>query len=459
MNDLQKSSLESPPPYNRSCSPLVLAKTTTTRTEVVTTTTTETTTHFFSLPHFRKRTSHSQPCTKDDYSNHKLSVTSLPSDMAMFEKALPPTPPNEIKGSQNDPVIIHSTQDLLASSPVAQQATDAVHFASSSPQTRSRAALTHPVLGKGKGLPHTSPAHLEINTIPFVSTASSMPTLTPTIRKSRSFQWLKRNVSESYAPSSNDDPPNPSASHRHRGLSFGANSSLTIGDKGKPTKVSPKPAPKPVSRRASFWSLKRGSPLNHPSHDEDILTMSTLPPVQHVPPFNISHLSEAPSFPIQTTATTHTAPFTDPSCNEPHETVASLPRPRAQTNPPFFRRFSMGVLSALEPSSPLDLRASNSTHLPAVTPTQAVHKPVIPKPLSKEESPDIYLTRLQAAVSKAEVAGILASRYVVSITYLHHIHSRTVRIHFMLKLFGHISINSTFLAFPSTLHCGSCSWK
>jgi hypothetical protein len=189
--------------------------------------------------------------------------------------------------------------------------------------------------------------------------------------------------------------------------------------------VDPKAAPQTISRRASFWSKKRGlpshEPSNHPSHNEGILTLPVLPPVHQISPFNVSHFEEEPSsFPIQTTAT-HTVSFFDPSCNaKPHETVSPKPRPRAQTNPPFFRRFSMGVFSALEPS-PLDLQARNSAHFPAVTPTvarQDVHKPVIPKPLSKEESPDIYLTRLQSAVSKAEIAGILASRYVVSASYL-----------------------------------------
>ena len=214
MNDLQKPSLESPPPYNRSsCSPLVLGETTTTRTEVVTTTTTETTTHFFSgsLPQFRKRAPSQQP-PKDGYANHKLPAIPLPSDIALFDKALPPTP-NGSEGSQNNPVIMHSTQDLLTSSPVAQKAKDVVHFAT--PQTHPSAAPTHAALGRG--LPHSSPAPLlETNTIPFVS--SPLPIPSPTIRKSRSFQWLKRSVSEKY-PSG--DHPNHSVSERHRGSSFG----------------------------------------------------------------------------------------------------------------------------------------------------------------------------------------------------------------------------------------------
>jgi hypothetical protein len=35
-----------------------------------------------------------------------------------------------------------------------------------------------------------------------------------------------------------------------------------------------------------------------------------------------------------------------------------------------------------------------------------------PLPLKDQESPELYLVRLQAAVSKVEVAGILASRCV-----------------------------------------------
>jgi len=497
MNGLR---VENPPPYNQSsCRPLVLAETTTTRTEVVTTTTTETTTHSFSLPYFRKGDGPSHQSSKDDssYSNHKLPSPRLPSDIALSEKALPPTPPNE---TENDPVIIHGSQDLAASSPV--RATEVrLHFATAAaPQTHSMAAHTHAALGKGR--PRTSPSvsYAETNTVPFVPSEPSIPALMPTVRKSRSFQWLKRGVSDNHAPLSNDDHPSHSASERRRGLSFGATSTGVPGDgdKGKPTEfssVGPKAPPKNMSRRPSFWRKKRASPSNepsnHPSHNEGvILALPPLPPVHQVSPFDISHPTGAPSSTlIQTTATTparemskscseinertlppagpsippQRAPFSDPSCDvRPREIVAFSPRPRAQTNPPFFRRLSMGVFSTMEPSSPLDLHASNSAQPLPITPTivrQAVHKPVIPRPLSNEESPDIYLTRLQSAVSKAEVAGILASRYAIFTTYLYYIHFRTVQIHFMSRLFGHTSTNSAFLAFPLTLHCGNCSWK
>lgn len=209
MNDLQKPPFESPPPYNQRSCPLVLAETTTTRTEVVTTTTTETTTHFFSLPQFRKRTP-SQQFLKDGYSNHKLPAIPIPSDIALFDKALPPIPPNETEGPQNNSVIMHSTQDLTTSSPITQRTKDVVHFATS--QTHPRSGPTRAALGNG--LPRSSPTpRLETNTIPFVSPPLPIPT--PTLRKSRSFQWLKRSVSENYP---NGDH---SASERHRGSSFG----------------------------------------------------------------------------------------------------------------------------------------------------------------------------------------------------------------------------------------------
>lgn len=429
-------------------------------TEVVTTTTTQTTAHFFSLPYFRKRAGPSHQSSKDDYFNHNISAP----DITLFEKALPSTPPSEI-GSL---VMMDSTQDLSTSSPVVQT------------HSVTRASL-------GKGFPRTPLAsYPETNTIPFASSVSPIPVLKPTVRKSRSFQWLRRNVSENHTPS-NDNHPHHSVNERHRGSSLGASSFLSIdvpsdGDTSRPTKLSPsspKAVTKTLPRRASFWSKGRRShskePSNHPSHNEGIiLTLPPLPSVYHVSPFNINHLTEAPSsFPTQMTEATYVPPFSDPdpSCNaEPCETDTPLPRPRAQTNPPnspnppFFRRFSIGILSALEPSSPppLDLHANNSAQSLAIAPTvarQAVHKPVIPKPLSKEESPDIYLARLQSAVSKSEIAGILASRYVVCYHLSSPSSSRTVRIHFMSRLFGYTSINSTFLALPSTLHCGDYSWK
>ncbi|KAG6842525.1 hypothetical protein C0991_000051 [Blastosporella zonata] len=115
-------------------------------------------------------------------------------------------------------------------------------------------------------------------------------------------------------------------------------------------------------------------------------------------------------------------------------------RPRAQTNPPLLNRLSLGWLSPSSPSIPSLQRLSNNSpvyprlHTSSGTLTNAskgrqnsfplsAESPsssrssglfergtsaAIPMPTGNEE-PLNYLRRLQAAVSKAEIAGILAS--------------------------------------------------
>ncbi|KAI0079601.1 hypothetical protein K474DRAFT_1591777 [Panus rudis PR-1116 ss-1] len=95
-------------------------------------------------------------------------------------------------------------------------------------------------------------------------------------------------------------------------------------------------------------------------------------------------------------------------------------RPRAQTNPPFLQRLSINLFGS--PSAP----ASNPQIYPNISQEQLVESPSgslpastrpslsrpsveIPVPRHEEESPEIYLHRLLEAVSKAEVATVLAS--------------------------------------------------
>ncbi|KAF8213391.1 hypothetical protein K438DRAFT_1902493 [Mycena galopus ATCC 62051] len=101
----------------------------------------------------------------------------------------------------------------------------------------------------------------------------------------------------------------------------------------------------------------------------------------------------------------------------PH--IAAPPRrPRSQTNPPLLYRLSMNLFSHSTPSSSGHASAlihdspQNSPTLSASnSPRASFNRPpsVIPKPEIDHESPEIYLSRLLLAVSKAEVAGILAS--------------------------------------------------
>ncbi|KAJ7275346.1 hypothetical protein B0H12DRAFT_1042050 [Mycena haematopus] len=92
-------------------------------------------------------------------------------------------------------------------------------------------------------------------------------------------------------------------------------------------------------------------------------------------------------------------------------------RPRAQTNPPLLYRLSMNLFShsnspPVHPSALVHDSPQNSPTLSlSDSPRPSFNKPpsVIPKPEIDHESPEIYLSRLLLAVSKAEVAGILAS--------------------------------------------------
>ena len=93
-------------------------------------------------------------------------------------------------------------------------------------------------------------------------------------------------------------------------------------------------------------------------------------------------------------------------------------RPRSQTNPPLLHRLSVGLFSS---GPALTTKASGvfgpnmftSSAMPLnESPRLSISKPSveIPKPHVDEESPDVYLERLLSIVSKAEIAGVLASR-------------------------------------------------
>ncbi|KAI0704903.1 hypothetical protein BC835DRAFT_1410243 [Cytidiella melzeri] len=100
----------------------------------------------------------------------------------------------------------------------------------------------------------------------------------------------------------------------------------------------------------------------------------------------------------------------------PHQ--SSL-RPRSQTNPPLLHRISLNLFgsspssapSPMFPSIPPDsYTRSPSASFSSSRPSLSRQSVEIPKPrYHEEESPEIYLQRLTEAVSKAEVASVLAS--------------------------------------------------
>ncbi|KAF9270381.1 hypothetical protein L218DRAFT_888854 [Marasmius fiardii PR-910] len=81
-------------------------------------------------------------------------------------------------------------------------------------------------------------------------------------------------------------------------------------------------------------------------------------------------------------------------------------RPRAQTNPPLLHRLSLNLFSS---PPPLPLPPSPSVTRPPTRSLTSKQPIAIPKPHTDEETPQIYLSRLEAAVSKSEIASILAS--------------------------------------------------
>ena len=98
------------------------------------------------------------------------------------------------------------------------------------------------------------------------------------------------------------------------------------------------------------------------------------------------------------------------------------PRARAQTNPPLLHRLSVNLFGGSSSNS----HTPTSTSSPNILDGQGLTSPPsslgssrpslskpsveIPRPRADEESPEVYLQRLVEAVSKAEVATVLASR-------------------------------------------------
>ncbi|KAJ7783445.1 hypothetical protein DFH07DRAFT_873336 [Mycena maculata] len=107
-----------------------------------------------------------------------------------------------------------------------------------------------------------------------------------------------------------------------------------------------------------------------------------------------------------------------PPAPESSDSHAPPRRPRAQTNPPLLYRLSLNLFSSsttpalTQPPTIIHDSPQNSPSISASnSPRVSLNKPpsVIPRPETDHESPEIYLARLLLAVSKAEVAGILAS--------------------------------------------------
>lgn len=440
-----------PPPY--AATPVVVAETTTTRTEVVTTTTTETTTHLFSLPYWKRRNGHPSPRHSVERCHSASSLSNL-----FFDKALPPTPPNETTAPHGADRLSNPPYSAPFPSSVSDPEVLLARSRKVSAGQQTAAALAHAALGIG--LPHasTSFSRADMNTIAFTASPLSPRDLSSAhIRRVKSSQRIQaRHTSETH-----EVPSEQPGERRRRGLSFTTSSLLNLtitnikgkGRESESSLISPKPSPKPLARRSSFWFKKKASNpsenvVKH-SQDELVPTIPPLPPVHHIPPFKFSDFTtiSTPS-PTEQATPTHSSglprshsddhvlnstlsspeisakPTSPPSSSyelfpfpDPHpSTESNSRRSRTQSNTPLLHRLSMGVFSSGESSqlSPTPSIRLNGYSQPPMNslPHTHVRKPEtpVPKPLREEESPEVYLERLRMAVSKAEVAGILASR-------------------------------------------------
>lgn len=116
--------------------------------------------------------------------------------------------------------------------------------------------------------------------------------------------------------------------------------------------------------------------------------------------------------PIETTPTNEIA-------SPPTSTPPVSARPRSTTNPPLLHRLSINIFGSSPNSSPItshaptdDFTRSPSTSFSSSRPSPKVSVE-IPRPRHDEESPEVYLQRLTEAVSKAEVASVLAATCVI----------------------------------------------
>lgn len=183
--------------------------------------------------------------------------------------------------------------------------------------------------------------------------------------------------------------------------------------------IRPHPSPLSVNSHPSNRHHSRG--LSR-SYSERAQSISAKPTIEHLPTSAVPKvaapsqrvssdlLQTEPLRPLNTSPqlylSTQSVPSKDPS---------QPPRPRAYTNPLSLRTFlnattlpapSLSRISFAEPTNQRPHTASGNPTRHSLS-----KEPVdVPMPLTDTESPEVYLRRLQTAVSKAEVAGILASR-------------------------------------------------
>ncbi|KAF7339914.1 Arf guanine nucleotide exchange factor sec74 [Mycena venus] len=312
----------------------------------------------------------------------------------------------------------------------------------------------------------------EVNTVAFATgpNSASEPRLTAQeLRRAKSSQKM-RTTSAFEPPVTIEVSASEGGNRRIRGVSLGTTASfLNLGGsdakgKGRDIEEQPTPVRSPpkasLARRASFWSRNRKSAtvdLAEPIPQRENIPLPSLPSVQPLTPFTMDDLPmsyseragvpQSPSAPKPSDSghsRSRRASRRPATADSTTRTPSFLESPPPPLPPPPLPPFSFTPTCCRTRSKPAQFcatfscpdspssctnkpptsvsiihefvfafdRSFNSPTLSASnSPRVSFNKPssVIPKPEIEHESPEIYLNRLLLAVSKAEIAGILAS--------------------------------------------------
>lgn len=428
------SSKSTATPSKTSHSNLSAKATTVTKMEIVTPTTTPT--QWFSLPWRKRNVSQpTSPLRRSSENSPARLATSNSSRLLSLDKALPPTPSDEsreIKNFDNSESILPRSSHLPAyqKTPEVRNVSHLPPFAPPAPRGLC-ISLTSPSACIKTNI--SSPV-VPITFLPTTSAEAS--SRSPQVRRTKSAHRLR-------VPNDNITSEQL-GERRRRGVSFGATglfmnpghtTSKSKGNELERPRNSSKLIPQTLSRRPSFWSKKK-SPMQAKSSPQTDggLPISPLPLVDVSPwapeftiePFQLSSPDNTTTIPspferlqspnVTTLRTSHGSTTTSSTTsfevvNSPLPKQESLSMLRGNATPPLLHRLSFGVFSSPEPS-PVTRPSQYHSRSAAVLPFPSSDSDArIPRPEKDGESPEVYVLRLKAHVSKTEVASVLASRY------------------------------------------------
>ncbi|KAL0950980.1 hypothetical protein HGRIS_007727 [Hohenbuehelia grisea] len=458
-----------PPPYDQVAgAPVVLATTTTT--EVVTTTTQ--TTHFFSLPLWRKRgpvASSAHPSGTDDHG--VLQPDALRA--AMVDKALPPTPPNEsdsddqqagpssLDNSRSPSISTHSSprppEPRKSTMALAQAAlgvglphiipraspssssteVNSIAFLSSASRAGSssgvrRSKSTHkpkPSSTTEDGGPPVRARNISLGATALLPNGNGAKgkgkereaegdgNASPKVLSRRPSFWSRKKQaapSELERPRSEfrrTDLPSPSLPALPPISPFFTDDRLTGSPEPSMAFARPRSGSLMGATQRPRTAYVTGSQNEMSAYDAHRMSLTSSPPRR---PMTADSSTRSPTRSMFLTTSPLPDPLRELPASPPSPTSTTelhARRPRAQTNPPILHRLSLNLFSSPFNNSSVNNSASSTLISARTSPRTSISRRTveIPRPGEHDESPETYLGRLRAAVSKAEIAGVLAS--------------------------------------------------